>query len=162
MKNLVSANPTARAFMDFWSDNDDIVDITNAALNPVLPSVVVAGLPVGAKIIRVVAMIKIAVIKDSSGADNKINNAAMIVAVDSDIAYGSTVTGINIPNSSWAVDVSENTERGGDVLVGDNDIKAEVTGDGTYYFRFENAQAVGANLKLLDLAVGLRVYFRID
>lgn len=153
--------PNPVCHMDFWSDNDDEIAITTVAGNLNLPNVVVADLPSGITIIRVVAMLKIALIKDTSGADNAVVGVTMALKVDADSLYGSTVAAIDIPDNSWAVDVSEATERGGDVMIGDNDIASEVTGNATYYGRFENADCDGNNLKLKDVAWGVRVYFTI-
>lgn len=145
--------------MSFWSDNDDDITLTTTATDDfALPSIVVAGLPVGITLVRVVTMLKIALIKDTSGADNAINGATTL-KVDADPAYGSLVTAIDIPDNSWAVDFSEATERGGDVMIGDNDVKAEVTVDATYYARLENIACDGNNLKLKDVAWGLKFYF---
>ena len=151
--------PRVVSRMDFWSDNDDEIALTTVSSSHNLPNVVVAGLPSGITIIRVVALLKIAIIKDTSGSDNAVNSVTMALKVDATGGYPSTVTAIDIPNDSWAVDVSEATERGGDAMIGDNDIKAEVTGNGTFYGRFESAACDGNNLKLKDIAWGLRVYF---
>ena len=145
--------------MDFWGDNDDEIVLTTVSSSHNLPNCVVAGLPSGVTIIRVVALIKIALIKDTSGSDNAVNSVTMALKVDATGGYPSTVTAIDIPDNSWAVDVSEATERGGDGMIGDNDIKAEVTGNGTFYGRFENAACDGNNLKFKDIAWGLRIYF---
>jgi hypothetical protein len=145
--------------MDFWSDNTDEIAITTVPGNLNLPNVIVAGIPNGVTVIRVVALLKIALIKDTSGADNAVNSTNMTLKVDASSDYSSTVTAIEIPDNSWAVDVSEATERGGDVIIGNHDIKAEVTGNGTYYGRFENAACDGNYLKLKDVAFGLRIYF---
>lgn len=149
------------SYMDFWSDSDDEIALTTVSAPHNLPSVVVAGLPSGVTIIRVVAVLKIALIKDTSSSNNAVNSVTMVLAVDADGGYASTVPAINIPNNSWAVDVSQAKERGGDVMIGDNDIASEVTGNGTYYGRFENAACDGNNLELKDIAWGLRVYFTV-
>lgn len=158
--------PRIVCHMDFWSDSDDEIALTTTDTNiHNLPNVVVAGLPSDITIIRVVAFLKIALIKDTSGSDNAINSGTMVLTVDADGGYGSTVPAINIPNNSWAVDVSEATERGGDVMIGDNDLGPsganEVTGNATYYGRFENAISDGAFLRLKDVAWGLRIYFTV-
>jgi len=154
--------PRITCHMDFWGDpQDNLVQITNAATSINLPNVVVADLPAGITITRVIALLKIALARDTSGSDNAVNNANMDLMVDSNAGYGSTVTAINIPDNSWHVDVSTSPDRGGDVLIGNTDVTAEVTGNATYYFRFENAQADGNNLELHDINAGLRVYFTV-
>lgn len=161
IKTQTDKMPRIVSYMDFWSDNDDDITLTTSAgADHALPNCVVAGLPAGITIIRVVAILKIALIKDTSTADNAINGATSL-KVDADSGYGSLVTAIDIPDNSWAVDVSEATERGGDVMVGDNDIKAEVTGNATFYARLEDIVCDGNNLKLKDIAWGLRIYFTV-
>jgi hypothetical protein len=161
IKTNTDKMPRLVSHMDFWSDNDDeIILTTTVGADHNLPNLVVSGIPENATIIRVVALLKIALIKDMSGADNAINGATAL-KVDADSEYGSTVTAIDIPDNSWAVDVSEATERGGDVMIGDNDVKTEITGNGTWYARLEDIICDGNNLKLKDVAWGIRVYFTI-
>jgi hypothetical protein len=153
--------PRIVSFMDFWSENTpEIALTTTAGSDHNLPNCVVAGLPSGITIIRVVVILKIALIKDTSGADNAINGATSL-KVDSSSLYDSLVTAIDIPDNSWAVDVSEGTERGGDVMIGDNDVKTEVTGNGTYYGQLTDIVCDGNNLKLKDVAWGLRIFFTV-
>ena len=159
--DIQSRVPRVTCHMDFWSDNvNEIVLTTTVGADHNLPNCVVAGLPTGITIIRVVALLKIALIKDTSAADNAINGATSL-KVDSSSLYDSLVTAIDIPDNSWAVDVSEATERGGDVMIGDNDVKAEVTGNATYYGQLTDIVCDGNNLKLKDIAWGLRIYFTV-
>jgi len=145
--------------MDFWADNKaQVVLTTVATADYPLNSLVIAGIPNGATLVRVVALLKIASIRDTSGSDNAVNGATAL-KVDADVAYGSTVTAIDIEDNSWAVDVSQAVERGGDVLIGDNDVKAEINGNGTFYAQLENIACDGNNLKLEDVAWGVRIYF---
>ncbi|MBA7643437.1 hypothetical protein ES703_51163 [subsurface metagenome] len=51
------------------------------------------------------------------------------------------------------------TREAGDVLVGDNDVKTTVDGDGTYNFRLPSALVDLASLRLNDVLVGLRFFF---
>jgi len=147
--------------MTFASTQDDNVSITAAQTNINLPSCVVADLPAGITIVRVLAYLKIQYFKDTYGNDNAINNADMDMAVDADIAYGSTVDAITIPDNSWLIDVSESTLLPGDLIIGEVDLTAEVTGNGTYYARLENAQADGANLECYGVQWGLMVYYTL-
>lgn len=158
---LLTQLPLLVSHMDFWADNnaEEAID-TTATTDINQNSVTVAGIPASATIIRVVAMLKIALIKTSSGADNAVNGNTAL-KVDADQAYGSLVTAIDITDNSWAVDFSEATERGGDVLVGDNDIKTEVTGNATYYGQLTNIRCDGNFLLLKDVSWGLRIYFTV-
>ncbi|MHA1330137.1 MAG: hypothetical protein ACTSR2_03575 [Candidatus Hodarchaeales archaeon] len=161
IKEQTDKIPNLVSHMDFWSENDDEISLNTISTSDYnLPNCSVSGLPSGITIIRVVALLKIALIKDTSGSDNAINGATAL-KVDASSDYSSVVTAIDISDNSWAVDVSEGTERGGDVLIGDHDIKNEVTGNGTYYARLEDIACDGDNLKLKDVAWGLRIYFTV-
>lgn len=145
--------------MDFWSDNVAQVALTTTATaDYALNSLVIAGIPNGATIVRVVALLKIAVIRDTSASNNAVNGAAAL-QVDADVAYGSLVVAIDIADNSWAVLVANGTDRGGDIMIGDNDVKTEITGNGTFYARLENIRCDGNNLNLEDVAWGVRIYF---
>lgn len=145
--------------MDFWADNIPQVVLTQTATDDFnLSNLVIAGIPTGATLVRVVVLLKIASIRDTSGSDNAVNGTTAL-KVDADSGYASTVTAIDIPDNSWAVDVSQALERGGDIMIGDNDVKTEITGNGTFYARLENICADGLNLNLEDVAWGVRVYF---
>ena len=155
--------PRLLSFVDSWGTNNSSITITTTAGTKTLtsPSVVVAGIPSGATVTKVVALLKIASITDTSGADNAIVGSTMVLQCDAASGFTSPTTAISIPDNSWAVDVDAGQTRGGDAIIGSADIKAEVTGNGTYYFRFINADCDGNNLILNDVLVGLRVYFTI-
>jgi len=144
--------------MDFWSGGDDEIAITDSSQSLNLPNITVASLPSGISIQRVIVMLKIALLKDSSGSDNAISNGSMMLSVDSESDYSSTVPAIDIPDNGWAVD--ESAERVGDGIKGNTDVKTEITGNGTFYGRFENAQADGGNLLLKDVAWGILVSWK--
>lgn len=145
--------------MDFWADNvAQVVLTTVATADYALNSLVVAGIPTGATLVRVVALLKIAVIRDTSASNNAVNGATAL-KVDADVAYGSLVTAIDIADNSWAVLVANGADRGGDVMIGDNDVKTEITGNGTFYARLEDIACDGNNLDLEDVSWGVRIYF---
>lgn len=71
--------PRIVCHMDFWSDNDDEIALTTSAgADHNLPNLTIAGIPTGVTVIRVVAMLKIALIKDTSTADNAVNGATAL------------------------------------------------------------------------------------
>lgn len=147
--------------MDFWAVDTPTVTLTTTATDDhALNSIVVSGIPADTTVIRVVIMLKMEIIKDTSTSDNAVNGATSFV-VDADSGYASVVTAIIIPDDSWPVDVSEATERGGSVMLGNTDVKSEITGNGTWYGRFENIACDGNNLKLLGVSWGIRVYFTV-
>jgi len=158
--------PRITCRMDFWSDSQAVANITAGGEAGVvsLPDVVVAGLPTGVTIIRVVALLKIAIIKDTSASDNAVDVATGHVEVQKG-GGGGYVTAIDVPDNAWSIDVSEATERGGDVMIGDNDLGPsganKVDGNATYNFEFDDIGSDGTNLQLVDVMVGLRVYFTV-
>ena len=142
--------------MDFWSDVDDAVTVDSAAADENLPSIVVEDIPAGATIDRVVGMFKYTARTDSSSAENYVE-AAQIISIDSDVARTSVVTMINLPTGSLQVDADK--KEGGDVIIGDNDVSAEVTGNATYYVTWELADVHGNDMVFQDVQVGVRIYF---
>ncbi len=147
--------------MDFWAvDTPTVTLTTTATADHALNSIIVSGIPANTTVIRVVIMLKMEIIKDTSTSDNAVNGATSFV-VDADSGYASVVTAITIPDDSWPVDVSEATERGGSVMLGNIDVKSEITGNGTWYGRFENIACDGNNLKLLGVSWGIRVFFTV-
>lgn len=146
---------TGRQTMDFWSDADDVIDLPAVAADTALPSVVVSGVPSYAKLERVVAMLKVRAVENTNaGGANAIKGAQNIQVRK---AAGSWVAAINLANNQWTVAAS--TRESGDVLIGDNDVKTTVDGDGTYNFQFASALVDLASLRLNDVLVGLRFFF---
>lgn len=162
IKSETDKIPRITNFMDFWSDPSASVTLTAGGESGVvaLPDVVVAGLPTGVTIIRVVAVIKIALIRDSSGSDNAVDVATGHIEVQKGGA-GGYMTAINIPDNAWLVDVSSSAERGGDALIGSADIKTKVDGNATYNLQFDDIGVDGNSLVLADVIVGIRVYFTV-
>lgn len=146
--------------MDFWSDGDDVIDLPVVAADIDLPNIVVSGLPSGVTLLRVVAILKVRAIENTSASGaNAINGAQAIRVKKSTGTWGvDDIAAIDLPDNLWTVAAS--TRESGDVLVGDNDLKNEVDGDGTYNLRFENALVDYASLRLNDILVGLKFYFR--
>lgn len=148
--------------IDFWSDSDDVIDLPAAAADVDLPNVVVAGIPAGATLLRVVAILKVRSIENTSAAGaNAIEGAQAIRVKKSTGAWGvDDIIAIDLPDNLWTVALS--TRENGDVLIGDNDVKSEVDGIGTYNLRFENADVDFDFLRLNDVLVGLRFYLQVD
>lgn len=147
--------------MTFWSDQDDEITLTTTATDDfALPNITIAGLPTGITLLRVIAILKIALFRDTSTANNAINGATAL-QVDADVAYGSLVSAITIPDNSWKIVVATSSDRGGDVMIGNIDVKAEITGNGTFYARLENIACDGNNLLLEDVQWGLQIYFTL-
>ena len=147
------------SMMEFWSDIVDIVTLTTSTTNVALPNIDVADIPTGATITRVVGMIQMRALNNTSTAANAINGASTINVKASTGTWGvDDVALINIPDNILSTAAS--TKEGGLPIEGNIDASMVVDGDGTYNLRFDgNIFVDGNNLELIDVAVGLRVYF---
>jgi len=156
--NTNVANEVARqvAFLDFWSDLIEEVQLTAAAVDIGLAQMVVA-LPAGVTIERVVLMFMCRAIENTNVAANQIEATVQQIQVEKQVG-GVWTAGIDILQGS--IRVAASTREMGMVLIGDNDIKAEVSANGTYACQWDAAEATLANLNFNDVQVGMRVYFR--
>lgn len=147
------------SMMEFWSDVDDIVTLTTATTDIDLPNVIIADVPANTTIVRVVGMIKMRAMNNTNAATNAINGAALVKVKKSTGAWATDdVDLINIPDNIWSTSAS--TKEGGMLIEGDNDAASEVDANATYNLRFNgNIFVDGNNLELIDVAVGLKVYF---
>ena len=69
-------------FLDFWSHPAaDKISVTSTAADIAFPSIVVDTLPSGLTLVRVVFILSIANLKDTSGADNYINAAGKSIRI---------------------------------------------------------------------------------
>lgn len=141
--------------MDFWSNPDDEFLLNAVANDKALPDVVVAGIPALATVIRAIAIFKCRVIEDTSGAPNGINGTQYIQVKK---AAGAYINAITLVDNMWLV--AANTREGGDIIVGSHDVSGQVVGNGTYNFITHNVVVDAANLKLNDVKVGLKIYFK--
>lgn len=154
-------------FMDFWSDQADKITIAGAAADLDFPDVAVDGLPPGVTIARVIPILKVKAMRDTSGADNYIDQAGKTIRVKKSTgAWGTDdLAAINFDQNQWYTTAS--TKENGDVMIGDNDVKNEVDGAATYNFRSEETNrgdavsALADSLELYDVQTGLRVYFTV-
>jgi len=152
----VQTKSTGRQTMDFWSDVDDEIDLPAVAAPISFPSVVVSGVPSGATLDRVAAMVKVRAIENTNAGGTNAIAGAQVMQVQK--GAGAWATAINLADNQWLVAAS--TRESGDVLIGDNDVKATVDGDGTYNFRLPAALVDRASLRLNDVLVGLRFFFK--
>lgn len=153
------------SMMQFASEADGILVVTNAAADLDFPNVEVSGLPSGITIVRVTALVIISALFDTSSAENQMSVADGAIRVKKSTgAWGTDdLSAIDVAQNSLQVDAD--AYRGGAVLFGSTDIKSEVDGDATYNFRSEETNrgdaiaATGANLELLDVVSVLRFFF---
>jgi len=151
--------PRIVSSMDFWSDMIEELQLTSA-LQANLPlagaNVVIAGLPLGITLVRVVVMFMCRAIENTNAAANKLQGAQNI---EVNFAGGAFVDAINWADDLFAV--AATTREMGTVIIGDNDVKATVTGNGTCTFQIDAARADQNNLNFNDFQVGVRIYFTI-
>lgn len=147
---------------DFWSDVNDEIDLPAApAADTALPDIVVAGLPSGITLTRVVLLLKVRAIENTNGGGpNAVNGAQVIEVKENSEAWAAGITAINMADNMWTVAAS--TRESGDVVIGDNDIKATVDGNGTYNAQWASALVDLANLRLNDVQVGLRIFWEVE
>jgi len=155
----IAAMDTRLPAMDFWSDVADLVQLSATAGDVYLPDVVIA-LPSGVTLVRIMPIIMFGAVENtSSTGDNAIYAAYNIRVKKSTGAWGvDDIAAINLVDGEWLT--PKLSRESGRVQPGDNDVKSEVDGDGTYNFRFEDTRADYANLNLYDVQMGLRVWFK--
>lgn len=149
----------AMSFIDFWSNIDDLITLTTSTTNVVTPDVVVADVPAADTIRRVIGMLSIRELEDTSTAENAINGAFDLKVKKVGGAWGTDdVALINIPDNALVTPASGTAP--GSIIFGDNDVASEVDANATYNLRFDgNAFVDGDSLLLRDVQAGLRVYF---
>jgi hypothetical protein len=149
---------TVTSHMDFWSNLQEEAQLTAGGEAGVvaLPDVVVADLPSGVTITRVIAMLMCRAIENTNAAVNAVDVAAGHVEVRDDTP-GTWTTAIDIPDNSFGLGGS--TREMGTVIFGDNDISGEVDGNDTYNFEFDDLGVDQNNLNFNDVQTGLRIYF---
>jgi repressor of nif and glnA expression len=87
---------------------------------------------------------------------NKLQDAQNI---EVNFAGGAFVDAINFADDLFGVAIA--TREMGTVVIGDNNVNATVTGNGTCTFRIDAARADQNNLNFNDFQCGVRVYFTV-
>jgi len=146
--------------LDFWSDSLPVVTLTAGGEAGVvaLPDVVVDALPQGLTLQKVVALLIVSVIRDTSGANNAVDVATGHVEVRRGPG-GTWTQAIDIGNNAWAIVAANGQDRGGAPHIGNTDIKGEVDRAATYNFELDDLGVDGNNLLLLDVITGLRFIY---
>lgn len=141
----------------FSSEIQATVVVTSTAGNVSLPDVVIpAGfLPPGTALTRVTAAISWRKAVESSGSANAVNVAQNIQVRDD--TPGTLTDAINLADNSLAH--AANATEGGDTILGEEDIKAEVDGPDTYNFIWEAADVDGDSLTFHDFQTHLIVEY---
>lgn len=146
--------------MDFWSDPQEEVVMTDAQTTPSLPTVTVGDLPTNASIVRAIAMLKFRMVENTNVAENSIDHTAAQPIQVQEPANGEAYTdAINFVDEQFKI--AAETREGGDVLIGSIDIGTKVTANGTYSFQWLNAKAHLPNLQFNDVQCGLRIWYSV-
>ncbi len=152
-------------FIDFWSAPTDKITITNVAADLTFPDIVVAALPSGLVIKKVVLVLSVRALNNTNAADNYISAAGKTIRIKKSTGVWGVddVVGITIPNSGLYCKAS--AKENGPVIIGSADLSAMVNANGTYNImsnqttRGDGLVALGASLELYDVQVGLRVFY---
>ena len=152
--------PRITCHMDFWSDIKEEIQIGAGDEGGVIAmgDVVVADIPAGATITRVIAMFLCRAIENTNASGNAVDVATGHIEVK-ETAAGAYQTAINIPDNAFGVAAS--TREMGTVMIGDNDISGEVDANDTYTFELDDIGTDQDFLNLNDCQWGLRVYFTV-
>lgn len=145
--------------MDFWSDPQEEIVMTDAQTTPGLPVVTIADLPATATIVRAIAMLKFRMVENTNVAENSLDKtAAQPIQVQSD-ELGTWRDAINFVDEQFKI--AAETREGGDVLIGSIDIAVEVDENDGYDFQWLNAKAHLSNLQFNDVQTGLRIWYSV-
>lgn len=141
-------------FAELWSVATPLIAITAAPTDIPLPDITIANCPKTVK--RATLMIRFRIAKDTSAAPNSISGGQVITA--SKDAGVTQIPAIDIITGLLAVATS--AKEPGFTLEGSEDILAQLpVNGGTLTTTWVQALAVGANLELLDLQVGVRFHY---
>ncbi len=152
-------------FMDFWSAPEDKFTVAAAAADITFTDITVAGLPAGLTVKKAALIFTCRAIKDTSGADNKVNavNKTLRVKKSTGTWGVDDVVGITFAQNSLYCAAS--TKEAGPTIIGAADIKSAVDGNATYNVMSNQTQradaiiALGNSLELYDVQVGLRIFY---
>lgn len=139
----------------WFSDPQEEVAVTNGAGDKALPSVVLPN--IAGEIVRVKAGFKFRMIENTSGSANKLDGAQEIQVKEN--AAGAFTDAINFVDDQFSL--AATTREGGDCIIGDIDVVAEVAVfNKTYAFQWDEAVADEANLQFNDVQTFLIVTYR--
>jgi hypothetical protein len=127
-----------------WGACTEEIQLTDGATDTAFPQIVVSKLPAGATPTCVYLGIKYGAIENTAAGVNKVNGAQKIQIKK---GAGAWVDAINIPDDYLTL--AATTREGGDIIWGNIDIAAAVTGNDTYTIQWDEA-LVDADFMLLN------------
>ena len=146
------------SWLDLWSAYLAQIVLSTSAGDKPLPSITITGLPAGLIVARAVMMLKYRTIENTNAAINSVSGAQNIQAQKA--VSGSWVTGIALGGGECSVPAS--TRETGDVMMGTDDISAQVPANGAVMsFKWANGKATQNNLNFNDIQIGLRIWFTV-
>ena len=159
--NVGNSNPLGP--LDFWALMKPTVTIDGVALTiPILGNVVVASLPAGATIVRAIAMLKFRVIENTNVAINQLDgstvaNTSQVIQVKK--AGGAWLDAIQFTTTQFRIPAT--TRESGDVIIGQDNVVAQVNANATYEFQWLLAKALLVDLQMKDIQTGLRIWYSV-
>lgn len=157
---LATDNDNSWLSKTFWSEVQANATITGGSTDVALPSVIIPNETDIATFKKVICIMKYRKLDNSDAAGNAINGGADVQVKASAQAWGVGIDAIDIIDNSMQCDAA--AESGGDVVVGDIDVKATVLAvNDTYNFQFDDIQADANNLVLSDVQMGIIIYYTV-
>lgn len=154
------------SIVDFWSAPTDKIVVQNVPVVDIpFPDIVVAGLPAGLTVQRVVLIMTVRALNDTSGADNFINAANKRLRIKTAAGTWGVNDIVAITFDLNSLYVKAGAKEAGPVVIGSADLSVLVTGNATYNVRSDQTTrgdaivAQGNNLELYDVQAGLRVFY---
>jgi len=141
---------------DSWSIPQITVTVPAVAADLALPDVVIANLPAGATPVKAIGLFKYRVVANTNAAANKLSGAQYIQIR---LAAGVYTNCIQFVDDQFSIAAS--TREGGDVSIGDINVAATVTGNGTYNFQWDEAVADLASIVFYDVQTGIRIWYSV-
>lgn len=159
---LVAGQARELYSMDFWSVPGLSVTVTatQSTITTGLNNVVVADLPSGMTVVRAIAMMKFRMVANIHATiANKLDAASALPMQVDDSGNTGMLTCLDFADDLFTLAAS--LREGGDVIIGDIDIKARVDGNDTYDFQWLNAKADQNNIVFHDVQMGLRIWYSV-
>jgi hypothetical protein len=127
-----------------WGAPTEEIQLTDAATDTAFPQIVISKIPTGAVVTCAYLGIKYGAIENTAVGVNKVNGAQHIQISK---GGGAWADAIHIPDDYLSL--AGATREGGDIIWGDIDIAATITGNDTYTFQWD-AALVDADFMLLN------------
>ena len=133
------------------SDSLAELEITNVAANKTLPNVTIANTPSTAVTDKVNVLIIFRTVLEDNQVNNMLDGNQYIQVSPDGVTWTNCI--LLVDN---AFDVELSTKEGGTIVYGNIDVKAIVTGNGTYQFRWASAVCDADGMTFNDIQVIIR------